>query len=405
VNGRVGYELPNRGELALVGRYSDGHRGIPFRTVFPDFSRTREQDNQFTLGSLEWRQPWVEAYDHALRLSLVRSVLTFRDPASEFERRVDIVNERREVDWLHHLNFGRLDTVTVGLEYRNEEGTDKGTFSRTTDTTAVFGQNELRLFDRLFLTGGVRYDHNSAFGDATTGRAAVSFLVKETDTRLKGSWAEGFRAPTFNELFFPGFGNPTLKPERSESYEVGGDQRLLEDRVRFGATFFHNQFNDLIQIVVLPGFIFQPQNVGRAISEGVEFYSEVSPVDWLTLSANYTYTESEDIATGKPLRRFPRHRWNTGATFTWDRLTLFGEAIVTTRQFETPTAATGQNFNPGYFRIDLGGSYKLWGRLGIMERIDLIARFNNITDERYTEVQGFPAPPFNALVGVRIAFQ
>ena len=75
------------------------------------------------------------------------------------------------------------------------------------------------------------------------------------------------------------------------------------------------------------------------------------------------------------------------------------------RQFETPFAATGKNFNDGYFRIDLGGSFQIWGRAWFMERIDLIARFNNITNERYEEVQGFPAPPFNALVGVRVAFQ
>ena len=93
-----------------------------------------------------------------------------------------------------------FDTVTVGLEYRREEGDNKGTFSKSTETRSLFLQNELRLFDRLFLTGGVRYDDNSAFGDKTTARAAVSYVVKETDTRVKGSWGQGFRAPTLNEL-------------------------------------------------------------------------------------------------------------------------------------------------------------------------------------------------------------
>jgi vitamin B12 transporter len=128
-------------------------------------------------------------------------------------------------------------------------------------------------------------------------------------------------------------------------------------------------------------------------------------VDWLSLYANYTYTKTEDVATHLPLRRFPQHRWATGATFTWDRLQLFAEALAVTRQFETDFATTGKNFNDGYFRVDLGGSYKIWGRAWFMERIDLIARLNNITDERYDEVQGFPAPPFNALIGVRVAFQ
>jgi len=250
----------------------------------------------------------------------------------------------------------------------------------------------------------LRYEDNDVFGDALTARASFAVLIKETGSKLRGAWGQGFRAPTINDLFFPGFGNPNVKPERSESYEVGADQRLLDNRVRFGVTFFHNQFSNLIQIVQTLGtFLFVPQNVGRAETQGVEFYSEVYPVDWLSLYANYTFTESKDLATELPLRRFPRHRWNTGATFTWDKLTLFAETVLATKQFET--AAGTRSYNRGYYRIDFGGSYLLWGRYGVMERAELFARFNNITDERYSEVLGFPAPPFNALVGVRLAFQ
>ena len=56
-------------------------------------------------------------------------------------------------------------------------------------------------------------------------------------------------------------------------------------------------------------------------------------------------------------------------------------------------------------KLDLGGTFRLWGRLGFMEHVDLIARFNNVTDQRYKEVYGFPAPPFNTLIGLRVAFQ
>ncbi len=229
VNGRVGYALPNRGELALIGRYSDGHRGIPFVTIFPDFSPRREQDDRFLLASLQWSQPWTAWYDHVLRLAYVRSDLTFRDPDSAFTTRSDISTERSDVDWLHHFYLGAINTLTAGFEYRNEKGVNKGTFSESTDTVGLFAQDELRLFQSLFLTGGVRYDHNSAFGDATTGRAAVSYVIRATDSRLKASWAEGFRAPTFNELFFPAFpgpcpafGNPNLKPERERELRCRG---------------------------------------------------------------------------------------------------------------------------------------------------------------------------------------
>ncbi len=410
VNGRLAYALPNRGEVALVGRYSDGHRGIPFRTVFPDFSRSREEDDRFALVSLEWRQPWTAWYDHTLRLSTVGSTLTFRDPESEFERRSDVETNRREVDWLHHLQLGPIDTLTAGVEYRNEEGINKGTFSETTDTWAVFGQNELRLFDRLFLTGGVRYDHNSAFGDATTGRAAVSYVVRGTDTRLKGSWAEGFRAPTFNELFFPAtfppcpaFGNPALRPERSESWDAGVEQHLWQRRIRFAATYFRNDFDDLIQTAVIDpvNFCFQAQNVGRARSQGLEAEASVAPIDGLLLAVAYTYTDTEDRATGLPLRRFAPHRWAITAVYEpIAGLTFSGEVLIASSQFE----GQGLPRNDGYTVVNASAAYRLPWRWGPLSAVTLHLKVQNLLNEDYAEVSGFPALGTHVVAGVRAAF-
>jgi vitamin B12 transporter len=409
-NARVGYALPNNGEVALIARVSDAHRGIPFRTVFPDFSRSREQDDTFLLGSLEWKQPWVEWYEHALRLSATRSAFTFRDPESAFEQRSDIETERREVDWLHLFHFGKVDTLTVGLEYRNEEGTNKGTFAATTDTFSVFAQDELRLFDRLFLTGGVRYDHNSAFGDATTGRAALSYVIRSSDTRLKASWAEGFRAPTFNELFFPAtfppcpaFGNPDLQPERSESWDAGVEQHLWDRRIRLAATFFRNDFDNLIQTALIDpvNFCFQARNVGRARTQGVETEASVTPIDTLVLALAYTYTDTEDRTTGDPLRRFPPNRW--AFTATWEALpglTLAAELLILSSQFE----GSGVPRNEGYTVVNAAASYRLPWRFGPLSEVRFHLKITNLFNEDYAEVRGFPALGTHVVAGVRASF-
>ena len=406
--GRFDFAFPWDATLTLSGRYSKTWSDLPVFSTNPTvFDPNAQQQSETYLYNLAYDQKLFDWWSTRLRYGQWWNNAGFQNPPPPggFTTNSQINTRRREFEWLNSVKTGPWNTVTFGAEHRNDAGRNRFVFRQEINVVSGFVQDELRLFDRVILGGGLRYEDNDVFGDALTGRASIAVLIKETGTRLRAAWGEGFRAPTLNDLFFPGFGNPDLLPERSESYEVGVDQRLWQDRVRFGVTFFHNQFNDLIQIVPQPGGLFLPQNVGRAITEGVEFYSEVYPVDWLSLYANYTYTDSEDIATHTPLRRFPRHRWATGATFTWDRLTLFAEAIAVTRQFETATApVTGKNFNDGWFRIDLGGSYKIWGRIGIMERVDLIARFNNITDERYEEAQGFPAPPFNALIGVRMAF-
>jgi vitamin B12 transporter len=406
--GRFDFAFPWDATLTFSGRYSKTWSDLPVFSTNPTvFDPNAQQQSETYLYNLAYDQKVFDWWSTRLRYGQWWNNAGFQNPPPPggFTTISQINTRRREFEWLNSAKTGPWNTVTFGAEHRNDAGRNRFAFRQEINVVSGFVQDELRLFDRVILGGGLRYEDNDVFGDALTGRASIAVLIKETGTKLRAAWGEGFRAPTLNDLFFPGFGNPDLLPERSESYEVGADQRLWQDRVRFGVTFFHNQFNNLIQIVPQPGGLFLPQNVGRAISEGVEFYSEVYPVDWLSLYANYTFTDSEDIATHKPLRRFPRHRWATGATFTWDRLTLFAEAIAVTRQFETAAApATGKNFNDGWFRIDLGGSYKIWGRIGVMERVDLIARFNNVTDERYEEALGFPAPPFNALIGVRMAF-
>ena len=105
---------------------------------------------------------------------------------------------------------------------------------------------------------------------------ALSYLLKATDTRLKASWGQGFRAPTFNELFFPAFppcppfGNPDLKPEESDSWDAGVEQHLWERRVRLAATYFRNDFTNLIQPTLIDpvNFCFQAQNVGEGAHRG-----------------------------------------------------------------------------------------------------------------------------------------
>jgi vitamin B12 transporter len=412
-NAKVGRALPNQGEVSLVGRFSDGHRGIPFATVFPDFDPDREQDDRLLLLSLAWRQPWTDWYESSLRLSTVDEALTFRDrpdPAHPFGFRSDLSTVRREAEWYHRITVASIDVVTLGAEYRNEQGESQGSFDRTVDSWALVAQNQLRLFERLFLTAGVRHDGNSAFEDKTTARAAVSYLVAATDTRLKASWGQGFRAPTFNELFFPAFppcppfGNPALRPEESESWDAGVEQHLWDRRVRVGVTAFRNDFDDLIQSTLLDpaNFCSQAQNVGRARTQGVEVEASVTPVEGLTLAVAYTHTDTEDRTTGQPLRRFAPNRLAVSATWEpWPGLTLAGEVLVASSQLEAP----GQPRNPGHTVVNAAASYRLpIPRWGPLSGVSVHLKVSNLLNEDYAEVAGFPALGTHVVAGLRATF-
>jgi len=174
--------------------------------------------------------------------------------------------------------------------------------------------------------------------------------------------------------------------------------------VKLGLTYFHNKFtNQIFCCLPLPVAPFATTaNIGRSRSAGIEFLSEVVLLDNLVASLNYTYTDTENLLTDRPLPREPRHRWN--GLLTWEpipKLSLFTEVHVVTNQFET----LGNVYNSGHTLIDVGGTWRLLERSGVLRALDLTARIDNILNEGYAEVRGFPALGIQALVGLRATFQ
>lgn len=415
VSARLGATLPWDSALDFIFRYNKNDVGVPVKGVFPGpqpinpiINRNARQQSETTIFSLEGKTRPVFWWESRGRLSRYENSAGFQDPVDpgvtfDFPVFSQINVERREAEWVNSFFIGKWSTSSVGLEHRREIGENRHTFRAASETGSVFFEQQLRFFGRLFLTGGFRIEDNSIWGTTTTERGSLAFLIKETGTRLRGSAGTGFRAPTFNDLFFPGFGNPDLQPEDSLSYDFGIDQKLWSDRLRLGLTYFQNEFENLITCCTpIPTAPFGgPFNVGRARSAGIEFTSEVDLLPNLVASLNYTYTDSENLATDRLLPREPRHRWNIGLT--WEpiaRLSLFTQVHVVTEQFEP----FGEVYNSGHTRVDVGGTWRILERMGLLKKLELTARIQNLLNEGYAEVRGFPALGINALAGLRASF-
>lgn len=415
ISARIGATLPGNSTLDFVFRYNKNDIGVPVKGVFPGpqpinpiINRNARSQSETTIFSLEGKTRPVEWWETRGRLARYENSAGFQDPVDpgvdfDFATFSQVNVERREAEWVNSFFIGKWSTSSVGLEHRREIGESHNTFRAVSETQSVFFEQQLRFFERLFLTGGFRVEDNSVFGTTTTERGSLAFLIKETGTRLRGSAGTGFRAPTFNDLFFPGFGNPDLQPEKSLSYDFGVDQKLWNNRIRLGLTYFQNNFRNLIACCTpLPTAPFGgPFNVGRARSAGIEFTGEVDVLPNLIASLNYTYTDSENLATDRPLPREPRHRWNIGLT--WEpisKLSLFTQVHVVSEQFEQ----FGEVYNSGYTRVDIGGTWRILERTGWLQKLELTARIQNLLNEGYAEVRGFPALGINALVGLRASF-
>jgi len=424
-NLRLGLTLPYQSDVAFTLRWNETNAGLPVKFVptfvptplpiHPIIDKNNENLSDTLVTSLLGHTHPVEWWESALRLGRYYNLSRFIDkpdlgfacpfPPCEFPQRLSV--ERQEVEWLNHFHIGKWSTSTFGIEYRRElaHSEEATVFSKATDTWAGFFQQTFRFFDRLFMTAGVRVEDNSVFGTHTTERGSLSYAIKEWGTRIRGGAGSGFRAPTFNDLFFPGFSDANLQPETSFSYDFGVDQALWNNRIRLGLTYFQNDVRNLITFVFTNTAPFvKGVNVGHARSAGIEFTSEVDVTDTLMVSLNYTYTDTENLAINHLLPREPRHRWN--GLITWQalpRLQLFTQVFVVTEQFEQVGPASGV-YNSGHTRWDVGGTYRILNRYAFLQALDLTARVQNLLNEGYAEVRGFPALGIQGLVGLRASF-
>ena len=263
-------------------------------------------------------------------------------------------------------------------------------FSATLNTLAFFAPDEIAIFDRLFIGGGLRWEDNSQFGSALTGRASAALVIKETGSKLRFAWGQGFRAPDHQRPLLPRLRQS--RPSARAEHELGDRRRPAASggtASAWGRPTSTRSSRDLIQ------FVFDPDHVsvssrrtwgGRA-SRGWRRTPRSTPS---TGSASTRTTRTWTPWISRPNQELGACRAtaiNTGVTVTpWSRLTLFMQANVVSSQLESAFAGR----NPGYFRIDTGGTFVLLGQRGISNRLELTLRIQNLTNQNYTEVHGLP---------------
>ena len=154
---------------------------------------------------------------------------------------------------------------------------------------------------RLVLTGGVRVDDNQRFGDAVSPSGGASYVLAATQTRLRATYAQGFKAPSLNQLFFPGFGNPDLDAEHSWEVERGlRPAAVRANGCSCSATYFHRHVTDLIVGVPQPRRSL-PRRERRRNStvDGVEAMLDVELLPGIRVGGEYTYLDIDASTDGR----------------------------------------------------------------------------------------------------------
>ncbi len=280
--------------------------------------------------------------------------------------------------------------------------------SATSDAGHVGGQTT--LWNRLTLTADIRAEEGRYGGAAATWRAGAVLAVPEVSSRFRASYGTAFRAPSLYDLFgqdTSGYvGNPNLKPERSEGYELGWSIDLpgggRPDAGTIDVAYFNNRVRDLIQIVYGPGFTSSTsQNVARARTQGIEASFTMRPAPWLDATIAYTWTEARDLTTRTALLRRPRDQVSASARITpLPGLTVTPELIYTGAFRDFLIDDSGFPIGNGQAKpgtvLNLGVTYAL------TEAVTLFGTGRNLGGSRFEPASGFQMPGTSVLVGARM---
>ena len=294
---------------------------------------------------------------------------------------------QRQYTWQNDLTLP-IGALQLLAERREEDVTSNVAFDVTERTTNSIGAFYQVVAGPHTAEAQVRYDHSSQFGGHTTGALAYGYRFNP-QWRVTISAGTAFKAPTFNDLYFPGFSNPDLLPEKSRNVEAGlyysgGDQQAR-------VVIYRNRVTDLIVFVCDENFNCAPQNVASATLEGITIGYEKS-WDEVTLKTSVDFQRPEDDATGALLPRRARRHAALVLARTFGPWRFGVEETASSARYDDPDNRRRMG---GYALTNLTLEYE------VAKAWTLFARLNNVFDKSYELSADYNTPGANIFAGVR----
>jgi vitamin B12 transporter len=240
--------------------------------------------------------------------------------------------------------------------------------------------------DRHQLQASLRRDDNSQFGGHRTWQLGYGFRFTPR-TRAWANVGTAYKAPTFNQLYFPGFGNPSLRPEQSRGYEIGS--QFSAQGWQIGAVYYHSGIDNLI---VNAGVPLAPSNIDKADIRGVTLTGKAETRGGAAIAGSLDLQEPEDGATHQLLPRRARRHASLAASVPAYAGRASAELIASSERFND--SANAQRMS-GYGVLNLAYEQVL------RKEWKWFARINNATDKRYELIRDFNVPGRTFFFGAR----
>ena len=284
--------------------------------------------------------------------------------------------------------------ATLSVERREESVATDDAFAVTTrDTNALSGSWQAAMGAHA-LQANVRHDDSTQFGGRTTGALAYGYRLSPA-WRVDASYGTAFKAPTFNDLYFPGFSNPDLVPERSRNVEGGVYWNGDSGGTRFDASLvaYRNRIDDMIVFDCDADFNCAPQNVEHATIRGATLAGSATR-DGTSLHASLDLVSPENDDNGNLLPRRARTHASMGASQRVGAWQFGGEVVASSYRYDD--AANTRRMG-GYAVTNLTAQWAL------AHGVTLLMRVDNVFDKHYELAADYATGGVQWFGGVRWA--
>jgi len=379
LNARIGHRFDNNAEVEAFFMRTEGK--TEYDGNFQDKTEFVDQVVG-TSASMDIIDNWRST----LRLGQSRDDGDNFAPDGAFSSKFNTT--RWNATWLNQFDLADDHQLIAGSDYRFDEVDSSTVYDESSRyDVGVFTELHSRIWEDHFINASLRWDENEAFGDYVTGSVGWRYNSPIGISPF-ASFGNAFKAPTFNELYFPNFGNANLEPEESTTFEAGlaGDHWL-----QWEVRAYHTNIDNLIIAVMDPAtFNFSAQNVGKSQIDGIE--AEISK-EWLgwngKLSLNLLSPKNRTTNA-----RLPRR---TEKTLSFDLSKSFGQfdlGVNVLAQGDRFDDTANKTKVAGYATVDLRTAYH------INKHWMLSANLNNLLDKQYQLIDTYNTADRNFFVSI-----
>ena len=275
---------------------------------------------------------------------------------------------RDSLNWQNDLTLNARNSLILGGDWYEDRVNSSTAFDEDSRwNRAAFIQHRYQA-DSFSTELGLRHDDNQQFGSQNTWSGTFT-LPLNPDNDLLLSYSEGFRAPTFNDLYYPDFSNPDLKPETSKSYELQWRSQL-SDSSRLEASIYRTDLQDAI----IFGSNSRPENVASARINGFEAALKQELFDWQS-NLGVSIIDPRDRDSGHTLARRARR------TLSWDLDRQFDRISVGASWQAVSSSYDDRDNNQSLGGYALFGLRSSWA---LNREIKLDLKVDNVFDKGYS---------------------